>query len=88
MLIVGHAPQELIDIVGYNPVIELDIQHPRQQIQEIARRIADYQPLVDKNRVVALKLGDWKQRMQQMMVSLEECGYRIRSQKLCCRSDL
>ncbi len=75
MVIVGHAPQELIDIVGYNPVIELDTQHPAQQIAHIIANIADYQTMVDKNRAMALAKGAWKQRMQSLMEKMETCGY-------------
>lgn len=75
MLIVGHAPQELVDIVGYNPVIELDTRNPARQIAHLIAHIADYQPMVDRNREAALAKGEWKQRMQRLMDRLETCGY-------------
>lgn len=56
---VGHAPQELIDFIGYNPVIELtDTISPEEQIADVIEHIEDYQSLVDKNRETAEKLGD------------------------------
>lgn len=46
---VGHAPQELIDFIGYNPVIELsDKISPEEQIADVIEHIEDYQSLVDK----------------------------------------
>ena len=75
MLIVGHAPQELVDIVGYNPVIELDVQAPARQIAQLLAHIADYQPMVDRNREVALAKGDWKQRISELMHRLEALGW-------------
>ena len=75
MLIVGHAPQELVDIVGYNPVIELDAQAPARQIAQLLAHIADYQPMVDRNREVALAKGDWKQRISELMHRLEALGW-------------
>ena len=76
MLIVGHAPQELVDIVGYNPVIELDAQAPARQIAQLLAHIADYQPMVDRNREVALAKGDWKARISDLMHRLESLGWR------------
>lgn len=76
MLIVGHAPQELVDIVGYNPVIELDTRNPARQIAHLIAHIADYQPMVDRNREVALAKGDWKARISDLMHRLESLGWR------------
>lgn len=73
MIIVGHAPQELIDVCGYNPVIELD-DNPCAQIKDILHDIEDYQSLVDKNRETALRLGTWKVRMRTFIKQLEELG--------------
>lgn len=77
IIMVGRAPQELIDLIGYNPVIELDKKHPNEQIIEILDNIEKYQPLVDRNRETALKLGDWKLRMKQVMDILVTYGYKI-----------
>lgn len=73
MVIVGHAPQELIDICGYNPVIELD-DNPCAQINDILHNIEDYQSFVDKNRETALRLGTWKVRMASFVKQLEGLG--------------
>lgn len=77
MVIVGHAPKELTDLLGYNPVIELDREHPTEQIEEILAHIEDYQPLVDRNREAALANASWTLRMKQVMNFLKENGYKI-----------
>lgn len=77
IVMVGHAPQELIDLIGYNPVIEMDFENPIEQIANILSHIEDYQDLVDKNREVALKMGDWKLRMKQVVQFLKDCDYEI-----------
>lgn len=77
MVMVGHAPQELIDIIGYNPVIEIDSANPIKQITDILTHIEDYQELVDRNRAAALEHGDWQLRMQDVMRWLAECGYEV-----------
>ncbi len=77
MVMVGHAPKELVDFIGYNPVIEIDTENPNGQINDILQHLADYRDLTNKNREVALKKGDWTVRMQGVMDFLKGNGYRI-----------
>lgn len=73
MVMVGHAPQELIDFIGYNPVIELsDKISPEELIANVIEHIEDYQPLVDKNRETAEKQGSWDMRIKWLMSELAE----------------
>ena len=73
MVMVGHAPKELVDFIGYNPVIELreDIS-AEALIREVLEHIEDYQALVDKNRETAERLGSWDVRMKWLMEELRE----------------
>lgn len=77
IVMVGYAPKELIDLIGYNPVVELDREHPNEQINKILAHIEDYQSLVDKNRKTALRLGDWASRMNEIMKFLNQRGYKV-----------
>ena len=77
ILMVGHAPKELTDLVGYNPVIEMDMGHDLEQINELLAHIENYQPLVDRNRETALKMGSWDIRMKQVMEWLKGVGYEV-----------
>ncbi len=77
MVMVGHAPKELIDLVGYNPVVELDWNHPSEQIQDILTHITDYQELVDRNREAALQMGDWSLRMRKITRFLRDSRYDV-----------
>jgi hypothetical protein len=77
MVMVGHAPKELIDLVGYNPVVELDWDHPNEQIQDILMHIADFQELVDRNRETALQMGDWSLRMGAITRFLRDSRYEV-----------
>lgn len=77
VIMLGHAPKELTDLIGYNPVIELDFNHVNEQIESILTRIEDYQELADKNRKNALEKGDWSQRIPNIMSFLQNCGYNI-----------
>lgn len=77
MVMVGHAPQELIDFIGYNPVIELrnDIS-PVELLREVLEHVENYQGLVEKNLETAQRLGSWNVRMKWLMGELSEY-YRI-----------
>lgn len=77
MVMVGRAPKELTDLIGYNPVIELDREHAIRQIQYILKHIEDYQYLVERNRKTALQLADWTLRMEQVMEWLRGLGYEV-----------
>lgn len=79
ILMVGHAPKELTDLLGYNPVIEMDMEHDLKQVESILADIDNpaYQELVDRNRETALRLGSWDIRMKQVMEWLCRLGYEV-----------
>lgn len=70
-MLFGHCPQELEDIAGYNPCIEIDERDPVGQIRRIIKNITHYQELVDRNRDAALRLEPWELRMRQVKEWLE-----------------
>ena len=71
MVMVGQAPQELVDFIGYNPVVELqDDMSAAEQIVNVLEHIDDYQELVDKNLETAQRLGSWDIRMQWLIGQL------------------
>ena len=74
-IVVGRAPQELIDLIGYNPVIEMDKEGPIEQIKNISQNIGEYQEFVDRNRRTALYYAPWEERMKRVLVWLESLGY-------------
>lgn len=83
MVMVGHAPRELVDLIGYNPVVEVPVDENAGEaytakILEILAHPDDYQPLVDRNRDTALRMGDWNVRMRHVMDWLERLGYRVK----------
>lgn len=77
MVMVGIAPKELIDLLGYNPVIPFDENHAEEQVWDIIHHIEDYQELVDKNRDAALRLSPWEPRIEQIQQFLVECHYLL-----------
>jgi hypothetical protein len=79
ILMIGHAPQELTELIGYNPVIEMDINHGLEQVESILSDISNpkYQELVNHNRETALRMGSWDIRMKQVMEWLRGIGYDV-----------
>lgn len=76
-IMIGHAPKELISLLGYNPVIELDKNNANNQLRNVLANIHDYQNLADKNRNAALKFGDWIYSIKRVKDFLCLCGYII-----------
>lgn len=76
-IMIGHAPQELVDLIGYNPVIEIDRENPDEQLLDVLSNVADYQNLADRNRKSAIRYGDWKYSMQRVMNFLQDKGYTL-----------
>ena len=73
IVMVGHAPQELVDFIGYNPIIELrDDISAEALIRDVLKHVEDYQALVDKNRETAERIGSWDMRMKWLMEELKE----------------
>lgn len=76
-VLLGRAPKELIDLIGYNPVVNLDRDKAKEQVINIIDNINDYQELVDKNRETALRMAPWEIRMKKVMDWLQGLGYNI-----------
>lgn len=76
-VMLGRAPKELIDIIGYDPTIPLDKNDYSIQITEIVKNIEVYQDLVNRNRATALKHADWALRAKIMMKYLESLDLYI-----------
>ena len=69
-LVVGHAPPEMIELFGYNPVIELDLGAAAEQLLEILERYDDYVPLIEKNFDLVTREHTWTRRWERMAAVL------------------
>jgi hypothetical protein len=65
-LVIGHAPEEMIELFGYNPVIEVDMEHASDQLNEILKHIVDYNDLIERNYQEVLKNHTWKNRWEEI----------------------
>lgn len=75
-LMVGKAPLELIELIGYNPVVESSINDLPETIRHILSNINSYQDTVDKNYNSAIKWGCWSKRLQALQEMLLKYGYQ------------
>ena len=76
-IMIGRAPKELIEVIGYNPVVEVDWKRPQQQLCEILSGIDKYQKLANHNYEVAKKHASWDGRISLLIQSLVREGYEI-----------
>ncbi len=76
-LVVGHCPGELEDLFGYNPVIEVDMDNPANQLLSILKKVDSHQGLVDKNYKRMLEVGSWDTRVETMLSKLSTSGYHV-----------
>ena len=82
-LIWGKCPQELLDLFGYNPVIEADGKDPYGQLDGILQDPGKYQDLVDRNYGRLLEAGTWRVRAAAMMEALEGCDFKSLHEARC-----
>lgn len=74
-VLVGRAPQELIDLFGYNPVVTVDPANPGEVLRRIVEEPGAFQELVTRNLIRARRVGTWDTRAQQVIRCLESEGY-------------
>jgi hypothetical protein len=61
-LVVGHAPAEMIDLFGYNPVIEAQVDDDGSQLLDILNNFEQYKSLIEKNYGNVVKDHTWQKR--------------------------
>lgn len=76
-ILVGSAPQELIDLFGYNPVIEVDQESAGKQILDVLSNLSCYQDLVKRNYTKLYAVGTFKPRVTAMLHTLSNAGYDV-----------
>jgi len=74
-LIIGHAPLEMVDLFGYNPVLEIDHKNPLGQLTDVLERYEDFIPLIEQNHKEVLTHHTWVKRWEEITLLLSE--YRL-----------
>ena len=76
-ILLGRAPQELIDLIGYNPVVTVDPVFPHLQIDDILNHLNDYQEMVERNYLTALEYASWDIRVSYLKKELVRLEYNV-----------
>lgn len=86
VVMVGRAPKELIDLIGYNPVVEFEGLNDVEEISEIDAsatvmkvlgNIENYQTLVDRNYETAREMAPWTIRVKRIADFLSVNEYTV-----------
>ena len=71
-LILGKAPEEMIELFGYNPVIEADMDDPLGQILQILENIDQFEDLIEKNYRTVVTQHSWEKRWEKIETLLSK----------------
>jgi hypothetical protein len=69
-LVLGKAPEELIRLFGYNPVVEVDMDNPADQIIDLLNNFVNYTHLIEKNYNTVVGYHSWKNRLESIKTIL------------------
>lgn len=76
-IVLGKAPRELVEIFGFNPVIDVDLCAPGRQVLEILSEVGSYQGFVDRNYTRLCEVGTWAVRAKTIVAALKARGYGL-----------
>jgi hypothetical protein len=71
-LVLGHAPAELCDMFGFNPVVEVDWVSPSKQLIDILNNVERYEGFAQKATIRAREVGSWELRSKMVAAMLRE----------------
>lgn len=74
-MLLGKGPIELIDLCGYNPVVDVDWAAPLEQLSTIRNEPERHLELRTRNVEAVRQLGAWDLRAQQGLNWLNDVGY-------------
>ena len=61
-LIIGYLPLDMEELFDYNPIIELDLNNPLEQILDVLNNYDHYIPLIEKNYLNVINNHTWSNR--------------------------
>ncbi len=70
-LIVGIVPPEMLELFTYNPVVEIDMENPAEQILDILDNYSGYHSLIEKNYKAVFEDHTWENRWQAIWAKME-----------------
>ncbi len=67
-LIVGKTPSDMVEIFGYNPVVEINMDNAAVEILDILRNYGKYKEIIERNYREVHSRHTWKERLKEMLV--------------------
>jgi hypothetical protein len=74
-VVFGSAPAELVELFGYDPVIEARPGSELTQLQHILSVPSEYQGMVERNFQRLLEVGTWSRRADDILTQLVAWGF-------------
>jgi hypothetical protein len=69
-LVLGRTPGEMVELFGYDPVVEIDMRDPAGQILHILENFEDYIPLIERNFERVVNDHTWTGRWERIAAVL------------------
>jgi hypothetical protein len=66
-LVLGQTPDELTDLLGFNPAVQADMSQPWEQLRGLLDCIGSYQAHVDHAYEQVESVGGWDYRVRQLL---------------------
>ncbi len=71
-LILGRLPDEMKQLFDYNPLIEIDLSRPKEQLREVLDHYKDHTELIERNYAYVEKHHQWTNRIETINRCVEE----------------
>lgn len=73
-LLVGRLPSEMKELFGYNPLVEIDMDQPGEQLPDLLDNFESYTELIEQNYEVVRRHHQWSNRIAAMEQHLADFG--------------
>jgi hypothetical protein len=70
-VLAGRGPRELVEVLGFDPVIRLESSQPVDGLLNVLANIGDYQALVDRGVRAVRERANWDLRVESLQSTLE-----------------
>ncbi|OWK71278.1 glycosyltransferase [Pedobacter sp. AJM] len=71
-LIVGVLPSDMAELFGYNPIVEIDMDHAGDQMLNVLASYEDYHALIERNYNHVIRHHQWENRWQVIQEKIQE----------------
>jgi len=71
-LLLGKKPEEMNLLFDYEPIIEIDLNNPTGQLNDILNHYQDYSDLIETNYEYVTKNHQWTNRIRQIESCIED----------------